>query len=132
MGARSVDPWDAAPRRVIPKGDGGGWRVRIEVRFAYGAVVLRVSGDIDANSAPELVTAILGAARGTETEVVVDLVKVTAIDAAGAEALQHAHNVLGVVPSPLTGQLVRLRLQHASETPLPLLTAPNLTALPDA
>jgi anti-anti-sigma factor len=83
----------------------------IAVRFVDDAVVLGLRGVVDAHTSPHLKTAILGAAEGPHSEVVLDLSEVTSIDCAGIDALRDVRRQLRVRPSAVTGHVVRLEVR---------------------
>ncbi|MFC9554043.1 STAS domain-containing protein [Rhodococcus sp. NPDC056960] len=84
---RSTLP-DAVQWNNVAAGDGG-FRIDIDDDPAVGPVVIEVSGDLDAVTAPVL-TACLDQALRTGHQVVVDLLDVPFLGCAGVAALHHA------------------------------------------
>jgi anti-sigma B factor antagonist len=88
---------------MVEPGTGGGEsNARVSKRRAFdvaqssvaGAVVLSVSGDVDALTAPSLTEALLGTLSGQPSAVIVDLTGVEFLASAGMTALVTAHQQL--------------------------------------
>jgi anti-sigma B factor antagonist len=92
----------------------------LDVRQDGGTAVLRLQGDLDVSTAPELAELCRSVHARGATEVVIDLTETTFLDSAGLRALVGAQRLFG-------GDGANVRLSHPSETVIRLLDITGLT-----